>query len=185
MNPKFRVMHVVKRKHIQKDKIQLTVKKIRGKWIELGKQENPEIVHRSQFFSIFFCTFLCHCPISTSAVIFRLYNCQKNWVGIIAIKIQSTRIHLKLPNRRCILDSLVEPLTGDWRKITSGHRTRSFRSHCLKFVPVVMTGQTIKKNWQRSVKNIPSKVAGFPMHLGSKALHELSIHWIHSSPWSI
>ena len=54
MNPKFRVMHVVKRKHIQKDKIQLTVKKIRGKWIELGKQENPEIAHRSQFFSIFF-----------------------------------------------------------------------------------------------------------------------------------
>ena len=54
MNPKFRVMHVVKRKHIQEDKIQLTVKKKRGKRIELGKQKNPEIAHRSQFFSIFF-----------------------------------------------------------------------------------------------------------------------------------
>ena len=39
-----------------------------------------------------------------------------------------------------ILNSLLEELKGDWRKITSGHRTRPFRSPCLKSRIFILKG---------------------------------------------
>ena len=151
----------------------------------VGKTRKSLNCPQIALFSIFFGTFLCRCTISTSADIFRLQlskelgwnNRYKDLKNAISLKAAQPSLYFRLPT--WAIDGWLEKnyFRSPYQIIPQS--LFKVRPYCYERT------DDWKKTDKGLWKNIPSKVAGLPMHLGSKALHEPSIHWIHSSPWSI
>ena len=141
MSPKFRCQAHVRHPSEKVQPTQNTVRQ-RGYFIREIISPSDEMIahiHRPFFMNVFLHTSLAwgvtarHCTASTSGEFSNIWQSKR--VGIIAIKNKRTRIrfHRYSPGGRGILNSLTWGI--DWwrkKKITSGHRTRTFRSLCLK-----------------------------------------------------